>query len=333
MTENYQIRGPKIPLSGFLDNTLHGEVSHPRGGGVATLVTRSAIIFECQRLERKQVDPKVNQNITQENGVSKMVDLTKQTLVNPAYPDQLVTIRGNLLEPCKNQLRTLLKKSMDIFAWEPADMTRIPRRVIEHSLIVNPIIEPVAQKRRVLASDRTQVVSREVEEWVNAGIVCLIRRNLEAYVDDMVIKRNDEKVLIEDIVETFDNLQRMNMKLNLQKCSFGVEEGKFLGYMVTSEEIRDNPKKTNVIVDMQSLRTLKEMQSLSGKLAALKRFLPWSVEKSLPFFETLKDITKENKDEYRWTKSAEKVFQEMKKVIVELPLLTTPVKEETVKPT
>ncbi|GKB12740.1 reverse transcriptase domain-containing protein [Tanacetum coccineum] len=80
---------------------------------------------------------------------------------------------------------------------------------------------------------------------------------------------------------------------------------------------------------MQSHRTLKEMQSLSGKLAALKRFLSWSAEKSLPFFETLKDITKENKDEYRWTKSTEKAFQEMKKVIVELPLLTTPVKEET----
>ncbi|GJU33088.1 reverse transcriptase domain-containing protein [Tanacetum coccineum] len=70
------------------------------------------------------------------------------------------------------------------------------------------------------------------------------------------------------------------------------------------------------------------MQSLSGKLAALKRFLSRFAKRSLPFFETLKDITKENKDEYRWTESAEKAFQEMKKVIIELPLLTTPVKEE-----
>ncbi|GJV97440.1 reverse transcriptase domain-containing protein [Tanacetum coccineum] len=70
-------------------------------------------------------------------------------------------------------------------------------------------------------------------------------------------------------------------------------------------------------------------QSLSGKLAALKRFLSRPAKKSLPFFETLKEIIKENKDEYRWTESAEKAFQEMKKVIVELPLLTTPVKEET----
>ncbi|GKB22759.1 hypothetical protein Tco_0862160 [Tanacetum coccineum] len=67
--------------------------------------------------------------------------------------------------------------------------------------------------------------------------------------------------------------------------------------MVTFEGIRANPKKTKAIADMQSPQTLKEMQSLSEKLAALKRFLSRSAEKSLPFFETLKDITKENKNE------------------------------------
>ncbi|GJU00062.1 reverse transcriptase domain-containing protein [Tanacetum coccineum] len=99
--------------------------------------------------------------------------------------------------------------------------------------------------------------------------------------------------------------------------------------MVTSEGNWANLKKTKAIADMQSPQNLKEMPSLSGKLAALKRFLSWSSEKSLTFFETLRDITKENKDEYRWTKSAEKAFQEMKTFIVEIPLLTTPVKEET----
>ncbi|GKA26620.1 hypothetical protein Tco_0712729 [Tanacetum coccineum] len=70
-------------------------------------------------------------------------------------------------------------------------------------------------------------------------------------------------MLIADIAETFDNLRRINMKLNPKKCSFRVEEGKFLRYMVTSEGIRANPKKTKAIADMQSPRTLKEMQSLS----------------------------------------------------------------------
>ncbi|GJX04012.1 hypothetical protein Tco_0189928 [Tanacetum coccineum] len=83
-----------------------------------------------------------------------------------------------------------------------------------------------------------------------------------------------------------------------------LEEGKFLGYMVTSEGIRANPKKTKAISNLQSPKTLKEMQSLSRKLASLNRFLAKSAERVLPFFNTLKNITKENKHEYRWTPEA-----------------------------
>ncbi|GJU96315.1 reverse transcriptase domain-containing protein [Tanacetum coccineum] len=100
-----------------------------------------------------------------------------------------------------------------------------------------------------------------------------IGKNLEAYVDDMVIKSKDEKDLLTDIAKNFKNLKAINIKLNPKKCSFGVEEGKFLGYMVTSEGIRANPKKTKAISDLTSLKTLKEMQSLSGKQASLNRFL------------------------------------------------------------
>ncbi|GKC20324.1 reverse transcriptase domain-containing protein [Tanacetum coccineum] len=99
-------------------------------------------------------------------------------------------------------------------------------------------------------------------------------------MDDMTIKSRDERMLLADISETFDNLRKINMKLNPKKCSFGVEEGKFLGYMVTSEGIRANPRKTKALADLQSLRTLKEMQSLSGKLASLNRFLAKSAERS-----------------------------------------------------
>nr|GEY23272.1 reverse transcriptase domain-containing protein [Tanacetum cinerariifolium] len=343
--------------------TIHFMIKFPTPRSIPTLVTRTVIVAECQRLKRKQmIERGAGQKTPQEEEGPERVDLTEQTLVNPANPDQLVTIGGNLLEECKSQLRMLLKKNMDVFAWELTDMTGVPRRIIEHSLNVNPSIEPVAQKRRVLASDKTHVVIKEMAQddeentafYIDRGTYCYTKMsfglknagatyqrlvgtafqsqvgtNLEAYVDDMVIKRNGEKMLITDIAKTFDNLRRINMKLNPKKCSFGVEEGKFLGYMVTSKGIRANPKKTKAIADMQSPQTLKEMQSLSGQLAALKRFLSRSAEKSLPFFETLKDITKENKDEYHWTKSAEKAFQEMKQCIVGLPLLTTPVKEET----
>ncbi|GJZ45233.1 reverse transcriptase domain-containing protein [Tanacetum coccineum] len=119
------------------------------------------------------------------------------------------------------------------------------------------------------------------------------------------------------------------MKLNPKKCSSEVEEGKFLGYMVTSEGIRANPKKTRALADLQSPRTLKEMQSLSGKLAALNRFLAKSTERSLPFFNTLKNITNENKHEYKWITKVEEAFQQMKRLILDLPSLTPPFPKET----
>ncbi|GKB17365.1 reverse transcriptase domain-containing protein [Tanacetum coccineum] len=281
----------------------------PTPRGIATLVTRTVVIAECQRLEKKQmVEKGTSQKTLQEEEGPERVDLTEQTLVNPAYPDQLVTIGGNLSEECKSQLRILLKKSMDVFAWEPADMTGVPKRIIEHSLNVNPSIEPAAQKRRVLAADRTQAdgswrmcidfknlnsacpkdyyplpdIDGKIESVVGFRYKCFLdaykgyhqvqmaqedeekttfytdrdTRNLEAYVDDMVIKSNDEKMLIADIAETFDNLRKINMKLNPKKCSFGVEEGKFLGYMVTSEGIRANPKKTKAIADIKTMQSL-----------------------------------------------------------------------------
>ncbi|GJY52369.1 reverse transcriptase domain-containing protein [Tanacetum coccineum] len=68
-------------------------------------------------------------------------------------------------------------------------------------------------------------------------------RNIEIYVDDMVINRNEDN-LIADITETFDTLRKANMKLNPKKCTFGVEVGQFLGYIITDEGIQANPEKS-----------------------------------------------------------------------------------------
>ncbi|GJX49773.1 reverse transcriptase domain-containing protein [Tanacetum coccineum] len=127
-----------------------------------------------------------------------------------------------------------------------------------------------------------------------------IGRNLEAYVDDMVIKSKRKPEMIKDVEETLLTLKKVNMKLNPKKCSFGIEEGKFLGYQVTSEGIRANTKK--------------------------QRFLSKAAEKALPCLDTLKKCT--NKKDFRWTTEAEEVFQEIKRLITELPTLTAPKKGE-----
>ncbi|GJR97037.1 hypothetical protein Tco_0269211 [Tanacetum coccineum] len=100
-----------------VSSTIHSMVKFPTLRGVATQVTRTMIISECRRLEKKQMIKKeTNQSTLQEEEKPERVNLTKQILVNPSYPDQLVTIGGNLSEGCKDQLKALLKKGMDVFA-------------------------------------------------------------------------------------------------------------------------------------------------------------------------------------------------------------------------
>ncbi|GKG29816.1 hypothetical protein Tco_0419714, partial [Tanacetum coccineum] len=113
-------------------------------------------------------------------------------------------------------------------------------------------------------------------------------RNLEAYVDDIVIKSKTELEMIKDVEETLLTLKKVSMKLNPKKCSFRMEEGKILRYIVTSEGIRANPKKAKGVVNMPSPRNLKQMQWLSDKLAALNRFLSKETENALPCLDTLK---------------------------------------------
>ena len=79
-----------------------------------------------------------------------------------------------------------------------------------------------------------------------------IGRNVEVYVDDMLVKSLDEGKHLDDLQETFDTLRRYNMKLNPNKCAFGVASGKFLGFMVSHRGIEANPEKIKVILDMKS---------------------------------------------------------------------------------
>ncbi|GJZ58085.1 reverse transcriptase domain-containing protein [Tanacetum coccineum] len=159
---------------------------------------------------------------------------------------------------------------------------------------------------RMAPSDMTGVPKQNVgsmyQRQVDTAFQSQLGRNLEAYVDDIVIKSKTKQEMMMDITETFDYLRQINMKLNPKKCLLRVEEGKFLGYMVTSEGIRENIKRTKAVLYMQSSRTPKEMQSLSGKLAHLNQFLARSTKHSLPFFKTLKNIMKDNKEEYQCLK-------------------------------
>ncbi|GJV89164.1 reverse transcriptase domain-containing protein [Tanacetum coccineum] len=112
-----------------------------------------------------------------------------------------------------------------------------------------------------------------------------MEENLEAYVDDMVIKSTSEEGMLGDIQETFERFWSINMKLNPKKCSFGVEEGPFLGHLITKQGIKANPSKIKAVTKLEQPQALKDIQSLNRKLAALSRFLSKGAKRSLPFFK------------------------------------------------
>ncbi|GKB80656.1 reverse transcriptase domain-containing protein [Tanacetum coccineum] len=109
-----------------------------------------------------------------------------------------------------------------------------------------------------------------------------IGRNLEVYVDDLVIKSRTEDEIVRDMEETFQTLREINMKLNPKKCTFGIEKGMFLGYKVSTRRLKVCPDKVDVVLRLPSPKCLKDVQKLNGKLASLNWFLAKSAEKSLP---------------------------------------------------
>ncbi|XP_076915799.1 uncharacterized protein LOC143575267 [Bidens hawaiensis] len=101
-----------------------------------------------------------------------------------------------------------------------------------------------------------------------------------------------------------------------------MEEGKFLGLIVTGTGFKANPDKIQAVARMPSPTSLKEVQTLNGRLVALNRFLANHAAKSYPFISTLRNCLK--KAQFRWTPEAEQAFQEVKKCLTKLPTLTAP---------
>ena len=131
-------------------------------------------------------------------------------------------------------------------------------------------------------------MSTTYQMLMNKMFTHYIRRNVQVYVNDMLVKSRKEDDHLDDLKETFDTLHSYNMKLNLGKCAFGVMVGKLIGFMVSQRGIEANPDKIRAIIEMEPPKNVKKVQSLYGKVAALNKFVSRAMDKCLPFFHTLK---------------------------------------------
>ncbi|GJS31607.1 reverse transcriptase domain-containing protein [Tanacetum coccineum] len=230
-----------------------------------------------------------------------------------------------LTEEGRNKLCSLLQSNLDIFAWKPANMTGIPRHIVEHRLNVHEGCLPHDDSWRMSVDfkDLNKACPKDdypLPEIDWKGIFCYTKMpfglrnagatyqrlvdkafhkqfgtNLEVYVDDLVIKSRMEDEIVRDIEETFKTLREINMKLNPKKCTFGVEEGMFLGYKINTKGLKVCPDKV--------LSQVSKMEK--EDLLVEDRFVT-----------------------FHWTTEAKKAFKQMKQLIAELLMLTTPMEKE-----
>ena len=114
-------------------------------------------------------------------------------------------------------------------------------------------------------------------------------KTMEVYIDDMLVKNQHSRDHISHMSDTFQILRKFNMKLNPEKCAFGVTSGKFLGFLIFNHGIEVNPAQIKAIEEIPNMfSSKKEVQRLTGRIAALGRFISKSSEKCFKFFSALK---------------------------------------------
>nr|CAH67174.1 H0211B05.11 [Oryza sativa] len=223
------------------------------------------------------------------------------------------------------------------------------REVIHPEWLANPVVVPKANGKLRMCIDYTDLnkacpkdpyplpcIDQIVDSTAglkNAGptfqrttrisLGSQIGRNVEAYVDDLVVKTRNQETLLSDLAETFESLRSARIKLNPDKCVFGVPAGKLLGFLVSARGIEANPEKIRAIERMRPPSKLRDVQCVTGCMAALSRFISRLGEKALPLFKLLK-----RSGPFTWTEEAERAFTQLKVYLSSPPVLVAPEPDE-----
>nr|GEZ86841.1 reverse transcriptase domain-containing protein [Tanacetum cinerariifolium] len=185
-----------------IPSTTHAMIKFPTPRGIAKLVPRTTTIFKCRQLEEKQItlEEQSKEEMTgrYENSVEEEV------MVNFAFPDQKVIMGTQFSPTCQKQLINLLGDNQDMFAWQPSDMAGVPRRIIQHSLNVNVSITLVAQKQRILSSEKSKAAMKEVKEWIRADTNVEGRRR-----ENNLLHRSGDLLLHQDAIRPEEHMSNV----------------------------------------------------------------------------------------------------------------------------
>nr|KYP48409.1 Retrovirus-related Pol polyprotein from transposon opus [Cajanus cajan] len=201
-----------------------------------------------------------------------LISIQKQPIQVGILDAQLTYLGTVLSEQEKTAIGQVILDNRDLFAWHPSDMPGIDPDFLCHKLSISREARPIAQRHEEKTAFITETANycyrvmpfglknagATYQRLMNKIFQDQIGRCLEVYVDDMVVKSEDVSAHMCDLAEVFRALRQHRMRLNPEKCVFGVSGGKFLGFMLSSRGIEANPDKCQAILEMKSPSTLKE---------------------------------------------------------------------------
>ena len=148
----------------------------------------------------------------------------------------------------------------------------------------------------------------------------LIRKEVEVYVDDMIVKSKDHERHLPALQKFFERIWVNKLWLNPKKCTFGVTSGKLLGFMVSQRGIEVDPKKIKAIIEMKSPRTEKVIQGFLGRIQYINRFIAHLTMTCEPIFRLLKKEVPT-----MWNEQCQEAFEKIKNYLMKPPILDLPV--------
>ena len=139
------------------------------------------------------------------------------------------------------------------------------------------------------------------------------------YINDTVAKSKQEVQHIKDLQGVFEVLWQHKLRLNAEKYAFSVGAGKFLGYLITNRGIEVNPDQIEAVKRLKRPSNSKEVQVLTGMLAALNRFISKFTNRYQPFYQILKKWRG-----FQWNEECDRAFRDSKDYLTRAPMLTAP---------
>nr|GEY78336.1 reverse transcriptase domain-containing protein [Tanacetum cinerariifolium] len=282
---------PGLKAIQAVPSTVHGMLKFPTKEGIVTIHSSLLIPAKCTSIDTSSPIPREE---------TRPTNLTVP--LHPNFPDQEVVVGGslsdkgctelsehrlNIREGCPSVRQKKMGQAPDRTKAIQVEVqklveAKIMREVYYHDWLSNPVMVKkhdgswricvdFTDLNKVCPQDCYPLPEIDWKRLMDKAFENQMGRNIEVYVDDLVVKSHTEAEMVRDIDETFQTLRKINMKLNPKKCSFGLVERMFLGYVITPEGIKPCPDKTTSVLQLPSPQTIKEVQSLNGKLASLNR--------------------------------------------------------------